>query len=149
MYSSDSVIYTYIYSFSYSFLLWFVTGYWIQFSVLYSRTLLFIHSIYNSLPLLIPNSHSFPPLPTSPLATTSLFSITDTVSLGTKTYVLWIWNPQTSLFGHVNRTLMAENFLKLCVVSGLSQWDLFKVWLAALTDADAPVLRYFHLSCVW
>ena len=38
----DSVIHTYIYtrsiySFSYSFPLWFVTGYWIQFTVLYNE----------------------------------------------------------------------------------------------------------------
>ena len=32
-------------------------------------------AIYNTLPLLIPNSHSFPPLPLSPLATTNLFSV--------------------------------------------------------------------------
>ena len=52
--------YTNIYSLSYSFALWFVMGYWIQFSVLYSGSLLFIHPIYISLHLLIPNSHSFP-----------------------------------------------------------------------------------------
>ena len=39
------------------------------------RTLLFIHSTYNSLHLLIPNSQSIPPPPLSPLATTSLFSM--------------------------------------------------------------------------
>ena len=44
-------LYIYIHSFLYSFPLWFITGYWIQFRMLYSRTLLFIHSIYNSLPL--------------------------------------------------------------------------------------------------
>ena len=49
-------------SFSYSFPLWFITGYWIQFPVLYSRTLLFIHLIHNSLHLLIPNSQSISPL---------------------------------------------------------------------------------------
>ena len=38
----------YIYSCSYSFPLRFITGYWIYFSMLYSRTLLFIHPIYNS-----------------------------------------------------------------------------------------------------
>ena len=65
-------VYILIYSFSYSFPLWFVTGYGIQFPVLYSRTLLFIHSIYNSLHLLTPNSQSIPFNP-SPLATTSLF----------------------------------------------------------------------------
>ena len=42
-------------SFSYSFLTWFITG--IQFSVLYSRILLFIHSTFNlSLHLLTPAS---------------------------------------------------------------------------------------------
>ena len=51
----------YIHSFSYSFPLWFITGYWIQFPALYSRILLFIHSIYNSLHLLIPNSQLTPP----------------------------------------------------------------------------------------
>ena len=37
------------YSFSYSFPLWLITGYWIWFPVIYSRSLLFIHSLYNSL----------------------------------------------------------------------------------------------------
>ena len=41
----------------------------------YSRTLLFIHPIYNSLHLLTPHSQPFLPLPTSFLATTSLFSM--------------------------------------------------------------------------
>ena len=41
--------------------------------MLYSRTL-FIHSIYTSLHLLNPASHSIPLLVPSPLATTSLFS---------------------------------------------------------------------------
>ena len=47
-------------------------------SVLYSRTLLFIRSIYTSLHLLIPNSQSVPPhdlSPTPALATVRLFSI--------------------------------------------------------------------------
>ena len=46
----------------------------IQFSVLYSRTLLLTHH-HISLRLLIPISQSFPPLITSPLAITSLFSV--------------------------------------------------------------------------
>ena len=67
--------YTHIHSLKYSFPLWFIIGYWIWFSVLCSRTLLFIHSTYKSLHLLTPNSHSIP-LPTpSPLATTSLFCL--------------------------------------------------------------------------
>ena len=43
---------THIYSFSYSFPLWFITGYWTSFPVFYSRTLLFIHPVYDSLHLL-------------------------------------------------------------------------------------------------
>ena len=41
---------------------------------IYNRTLVLIHSVYNSLQLLIPNSQSFPSPPT-PLAPTSLFLI--------------------------------------------------------------------------
>ena len=43
--------------------------------VLYSRTLLFICFIYNSLLLLIPDSQSISPLPSSSLATTGLISM--------------------------------------------------------------------------
>ena len=58
---SDSVIH--IYLFLCSFPLWFIVGYLMQFSILYSRALLFSHSIDNSLHLLIPNIHSIPPPP--------------------------------------------------------------------------------------
>ena len=71
--------YTYIYT--YSFLLWFITGYWTQFPVLYNRTLLFIHPIYNNLHLLISNSQLFPPPTPSCLASTSLFSMSESVSV--------------------------------------------------------------------
>ena len=43
--------------------------------VLYSRTLLFINLIYNTLHLLIPNSQSIHPLTPTFLAITSLFSV--------------------------------------------------------------------------
>ena len=52
--------YTYIYIFSYSFPWWLITQYWIESPVLYSRTLLFIHPVWNSLHLLIPTSQSMP-----------------------------------------------------------------------------------------
>ena len=51
-----AVTYLYTYIFSYSFPLWFITWSWMQLLMLYSRILLFIHSIHNSLQLLIPNS---------------------------------------------------------------------------------------------
>ena len=54
-------IYIYIYSFSYYFPLWFIIGYWIEFTVLYSRTLLFVHPVCNNLYLLIPKPQDFPP----------------------------------------------------------------------------------------
>ena len=53
-------LYPYRHSFAYSFPLWFTTGYWVQFPVLYSRTLLFIHSKCNRLHLPTPNSQSIP-----------------------------------------------------------------------------------------
>ena len=52
------------------FPLWLITGYWMWFPVLHSRTLLFIYPIYNSLHWPTPNSHSTSPLSPSPLATT-------------------------------------------------------------------------------
>ena len=70
-----AVIPLYIYTiFLCSFLLLFITGYWISFPVLYSRTSLFTHLIYNGLHLLIPNSHTISPQPPCLLAATSLFS---------------------------------------------------------------------------
>ena len=76
--ASDSVIY----SFPYSIPLWFITGYWTQLPVLYNRTLLFIHSIYNSLYLLVPNSQSNPPLPPLPLGNhKSVFYAFETASV--------------------------------------------------------------------
>ena len=62
--------YTHILHFKNSFPLWFIPGDWIEFPVLYSRTLLFIHPRYNSLHLLIPNSQSILPLLLSHLVTT-------------------------------------------------------------------------------
>ena len=47
--------------FSYSLPLWFFSGYWMLHSMLYSRTLLYIHSIYNSFHLLTPNPNPSPP----------------------------------------------------------------------------------------
>ena len=67
--------YKYIHSLKNFFPLWFITRYWVKISMLYSRTLdkqglsilcIFIHSICNSLCLLIPNSQSIsPPLPST------------------------------------------------------------------------------------
>ena len=64
---------THTHTHTYSFPLWFITGCWTCFPVLYIRTLLFIPSVCNSLHLLIPNSQSSLHHPASPLATTSLF----------------------------------------------------------------------------
>ena len=59
LYSKMSQLYTHIPTFvSYSFPLQIVIGCWIQFSELCSRTSLFIHSVYKSLHLLIPNFQS-------------------------------------------------------------------------------------------
>ena len=72
----NKVIWLYIYTFFlYCFPWWLMTGFWIEFPGLYSRTLLFMHSICASLYLLIPNSQFFLPPTPSPLATRSLFSM--------------------------------------------------------------------------
>ena len=67
--SHQGSLYMYTHSFfECSLPLWFIIGYWIQLPVLYSRTWLFIHSMYKSLHLLIPTSCSFPlPSPPDPL----------------------------------------------------------------------------------
>ena len=67
---SDSVIHIYIY-----ILFHYGLSQDTEFPVLYSRTLLFIPPIYNSLHLLMPHSQPFPLPPPSSLATTSLFSM--------------------------------------------------------------------------
>ena len=46
----------YIYSFSNSFPLWVITQYWVEFPVLYSRSLLVICFLHSSAYMLIPNS---------------------------------------------------------------------------------------------
>ena len=65
-----------------------------QFPVLYRRTLLLIHSLYNSLHLLMPISQSFPPLTLSSSATMSLFSMSESilwVSLLVSYFWFYIW----------------------------------------------------------
>ena len=77
----EAHMYVYIYIFLFVFFSIIVhLGYWMYFHVLYSRTL-FIHPVYNSLHLLIPNSQSIPPSPLPVLATTSLFSMSVTLFL--------------------------------------------------------------------
>ena len=59
------------------FPLWFITVFWISFPALYSR-IFFIHSLYNSLHLLTPNFES---TSSPPLASTNLFSVSESVSI--------------------------------------------------------------------
>ena len=73
-------IYAYMCIFSCPSPLWLITGNWLSFPVLCSRILLFIHSLYNSLHLLIPDFQSTPSPPLSPLATTSQVSMSVTIS---------------------------------------------------------------------
>ena len=62
--------------------------------MLYNRTLLFIHSVYNSLHLLISNSHSISPSPFSPLGNHKpvLYVCVDSAFL-TKHWLIprWLW----------------------------------------------------------
>ena len=63
---SDPVISIYTFFFSYYHLSCSITSDWIEFPVLFSRTLLLIHSTCNCLHLLIPNSQSIPLPPPAP-----------------------------------------------------------------------------------
>ena len=72
--------YTHIYVYGYSFPLWFITGYRIQFPVLYCRSLLFTYFMYNSLYLLVPNSLLISLLPFPFGNHTFVFYICDYVS---------------------------------------------------------------------
>ena len=70
---SFSYIYTYIYSFSDSFPIQVITEYWIEFLVLYSRSLLIIYYIYQCI-YVNPNLLIYPTPCLSSLVTISLFS---------------------------------------------------------------------------
>ena len=72
---SDSVIHIFI--LFQSFLLQVITEYWVEFPVLYSRSLLVTYLIYSSVCMLIPNSWFIPPPPlhVSPLVIISLFLV--------------------------------------------------------------------------
>ena len=65
--SSKWSSYTYIHSFLDFVTIKAITEYWIEFPVLYSRFLLVIYFIYNSLYMSIPISRFIPPLALSPL----------------------------------------------------------------------------------
>ena len=69
-----SYMYTYVYSFSGSFLIRVITEYWADFPVLYSRSLLVIYLIYRSMYMLMPSSLFLSPH-ISLLVTVSLCSI--------------------------------------------------------------------------
>ena len=60
-YSTVIPLHTYTCSFSDAFSLWFIIGDWLEFPVLYSRSLLFTYFIRSSVGLLIPNSYFIPP----------------------------------------------------------------------------------------
>ena len=71
----DPVLHRYTFSFLYYLPSWSIPRDWLWFPMLYSRITLLIHSKWNSLHPLTPNSPSIPLPPTSPLATMSLFSV--------------------------------------------------------------------------
>ena len=77
---------THIHSFSDSFPIQVITEYWVEFPVLYSRSLLIIYFIYNSVYLLIPNSQFIPPSYVSPLVSINLFSMSVSLFL----FCFWV-----------------------------------------------------------
>ena len=85
----DSVLYTYLYIYVYIYINTFLFIFFsimvyhrmfIQFPMLYSKILLFTHSVYNRLHLLTPNSQSIPLHPPSHLAAPVL-SVSESVSV--------------------------------------------------------------------
>ena len=71
---SGSVIHIYILSQG-------IIKYWVEFPVLYRRSLLVIYFIYSSVAMLRPASSCIPPTHLSPLVTVSLFSVCESLSV--------------------------------------------------------------------
>ena len=76
-----SYTYAYIHSFSDSFLIKVFPEYWVEFPVLYSRSLLLIYVICSSIRIFTPSSWFIPTPHLSPLVTISLFSKSVSLSL--------------------------------------------------------------------
>ena len=77
-------IYIYIFIFSESFPIWVIIKYWVEFPVLYRRSLLVIYPIYCSMCVLILSSWFIPSHSVPPLVTISLFSPTVSLFLFSK-----------------------------------------------------------------
>ena len=60
VYGNVTQLHTHMHRLLYSFPLWFVTGYWAQFPVSHTKTLLFIHSKCNHLHQPTPDSQAIP-----------------------------------------------------------------------------------------
>ena len=127
--------YTYIFFFIF-FLLWFITGYWIQFPVLHSRTLLFIHSIYwryrlDATALVIEFFFSLSSVP-------DLVRIHDSSikSLGEFCHNrMWMANSQSRSWGRMDRHQYSLKPMPRPMESWISEmswsskiWEVSKVW---------------------
>ena len=97
-----------------------------QFPVLFSRTLVFIHPMFNSLHLLIPDSQSIPLLPLSPSATTS--------RLSTSAHSLFVWQEIADTFGNFNISSQSSQRRKE-EIARLATWYLHRVQSAAYEAA--------------
>ena len=90
--TAEWLSHTYIYSFSYSFPLWFITGYRIWSPVLYSRTLLLFHSMYSRLHMPTPNSQSIPPLQPLPAwQPQSVLYVCKSISVSRCVHILFVY----------------------------------------------------------
>ena len=101
--------------------------------MLYSRTWLFIHFMYTGLHLLIPNLHSFSPLPLHPLGTGSYFFL---VEFARAHWTPWVPDALTGLNYDEEAKL-----LNLGPTFGSSGSQVFHFWLFS-------VPQWFYLVLV-
>ena len=114
----------YICSFLYCFPLWFIPGHWMWFCVLYSRTLLSIHSMCNSLHLLTLNSQSTSASPLSPLATYLTFSGTPKLfCLVAVSFYILTWMYEVSKFSHSLQHLLFSRFFTISILMGVKRYS--------------------------
>ena len=121
--------------------------------VLYNRILSFIHSIYNSLHLLTPNSPSIPPPSPSPLATTVLFSKSVSLPLSHRQVHLCLILDSTCKWHHMYLCsslwlISLSMIISSCIHVAANGIFSFFLWLSIPWHIYLPHLLYPFI-CWW